>query len=58
MLSTIVYIADDNQSMIVRGTTAGQRSFDSIHPDGVRVVFVQRANIATRTHTLHAEAVG
>jgi catechol 2,3-dioxygenase-like lactoylglutathione lyase family enzyme len=38
------------------GYIAGQRSFDILDPDGVRIEFVQRANIAINPHTLHPDA--
>ncbi|HEY2594599.1 MAG TPA: VOC family protein, partial [Chloroflexota bacterium] len=36
-----------------RGYIQGQRSFDILDPDGVRIEFVQRANIAINSNTLH-----
>jgi catechol 2,3-dioxygenase-like lactoylglutathione lyase family enzyme len=38
-----------------QGYIAGQRSFDILDPDGVRIEFVQRANISINSHTLHTE---
>ena len=39
------------------GYIAGQRYFDIHDPDGVRIEFVQRKNIAINPHTLHPEAL-
>jgi catechol 2,3-dioxygenase-like lactoylglutathione lyase family enzyme len=39
-----------------RGYIQGQRSFDILDPDGVRIEFVQRANIAINPNTLHPVA--
>ncbi len=38
------------------GYIAGQRYFDLLDPDGVRIEFVQRKNIAINPITLHPEA--
>jgi lactoylglutathione lyase len=38
------------------GYIVGQRSFDILDPDGVRIEFVQRANIAINPNTLHPAA--
>ncbi len=38
------------------GYIAGQRYFDLHDPDGVRIEFVQRKNIAINPITLHPEA--
>jgi catechol 2,3-dioxygenase-like lactoylglutathione lyase family enzyme len=39
------------------GYIAGQRYFDILDPDGVRIEFVQRKNIAINPNTLHPDAV-
>ena len=39
------------------GYTAGQRYFDILDPDGVRIEFVERRNIAINQTTLHPEAL-
>ena len=41
-----------------RGYIQGQRSFEILDPDGVRIEFVQRANIAINPTTLHPAASG
>ncbi|HEV7666769.1 MAG TPA: VOC family protein [Chloroflexota bacterium] len=38
------------------GYITGQRSFDILDPDGVRIEFVQRANISINPRTLHPAA--
>jgi len=38
------------------GYIVGQRAFDILDPDGVRIEFVQRANIAINLNTLHPAA--
>jgi catechol 2,3-dioxygenase-like lactoylglutathione lyase family enzyme len=39
------------------GYIAGQRYFDLLDPDGVRIEFVERRNIAINASMLHPEAV-
>jgi catechol 2,3-dioxygenase-like lactoylglutathione lyase family enzyme len=39
------------------GYIAGQRYFDILDPDGVRIEFVQRKNIAINPNTLHPDAI-
>jgi catechol 2,3-dioxygenase-like lactoylglutathione lyase family enzyme len=41
-----------------RGYIQGQRSFEILDPDGVRIEFVQRANIAVNLNTLHPAGSG
>jgi catechol 2,3-dioxygenase-like lactoylglutathione lyase family enzyme len=39
------------------GYIAGQRYFDILDPDGVRIEFVQRSNISINPNTLHPSTV-
>jgi catechol 2,3-dioxygenase-like lactoylglutathione lyase family enzyme len=39
------------------GYITGQRYFDILDPDGVRIEFVQRSNISINPNTLHPSAV-